>query len=62
MDHKRATAIVSNFVSKGHADVLSGLIRDLDLSVLGIEYIAPKTNHINRKPTRHTHQSWTIRR
>lgn len=62
MDHKRATAIVSNFVSKGHTDALSSLIRDLDLSVLGIEYIAPKTNPINRKPIRHTRQSWTIRK
>ena len=54
MDHKKTIAIVSRFVSKGHADVLSGLIRDLDLSVLGIEYLAPKPNSINQKPNHHT--------
>lgn len=62
MDQKKTTAIVSNFVSKDHTDVLSGLIQDLDLSVLGIEYLAPNPNFINLKPNHHTPQSWTTRR
>ena len=62
MDLKKTIATVSRFVSKDHADVLSGLIRDLDLSVLGIEYHAPKPYSINHKPNHHTTQSWTTKR
>jgi hypothetical protein len=62
MNHKKTTAIVSNFVSKGHADVLYGLIQDLDLSVLGIEYRAPCPYSINHEAIKHTPQSWTTKR
>lgn len=48
MNHKKTAAIVSSFVSKEHKDILSSLIKDLGLSVLGIDYCTPKpfTNNI----------------
>lgn len=60
MNYNKTTKLTSKYVSTEHLPIISGLIEDLGLSVIGIEY-TPTNRHIELNTHPKKQPSWTIR-